>query len=255
MDVENADRFNGKSEVYNRSRPGYPAELLEKLIAETALDRNGNIAEIGAGTGLFTECLVHAGFRHVSAVEPNAEFRSCLCGRFSGDSRVTVFDGSAEHTGLPDHRFDLITAAQAFHWFDKSAFRTECLRIARSPETVVALIWNNRRDDGSGFHAECRNVCAKYCPKFTGFSCPCPEEKLADFFRENRCRTIGVPNDLVYPDAESFAGRMLSSSYAPLPGSESFGPFVNACREIFGRFQRNGELVFPMTAYCYYGQL
>ncbi len=255
MNLENADRFNGKSEVYNRNRPGYPTELLEKLIGETDLDRNGHIAEIGAGTGLFTECLLQAGFRHISAVEPNAEFRECLAERFRETAGIAISDGSAEHTGLPDRRFDLITAAQAFHWFDKSAFRTECRRIARSPETVAALVWNNRRDDNNGFHPACRDVCAKYCRKFTGFSCPCPENALAGFFREDRYRILAVPNDIIYPDAESFVGRMLSASYAPLPGSESFEPFTEACREIFRRFGQNGELVFPMTAYCYYGVL
>jgi ubiquinone/menaquinone biosynthesis C-methylase UbiE len=43
-----------------------------------------------------------------------------------------------ENTGLPDDSFDLITVAQAYHWFDFEAFHREVLRVAR-PEAVVAI--------------------------------------------------------------------------------------------------------------------
>ncbi len=55
-------------------------------------------------------------------------------------------DGSAEATGLADGSVDLVTVAQAFHWFDRAAFKQECRRLLR-PGGRVALIWNDRLTD------------------------------------------------------------------------------------------------------------
>ena len=52
-------------------------------------------------------------------------------------------NGSAEATGLSEHSVDFVTAAQAFHWFDKEAFKVECQRILK-PRGNFMIIWNTR---------------------------------------------------------------------------------------------------------------
>ncbi len=59
-------------------------------------------------------------------------------------------NGTAEHTGLPDTSIDIITAGQAFHWFDQQRTRGEFARILR-PDGWVVLLWNDRRRSGSVF--------------------------------------------------------------------------------------------------------
>lgn len=255
MQLENADRFNGRSSVYDRSRPTYPAELLRQLITAEKLDLSAPVADIGAGTGIFTRCLAEAGFRRIFAVEPNAEFRARLAENFAGDARVTVLDGAAEQTGLPAGSVDLVTAAQAFHWFDRAAFRTECRRIARSPGTIVALAGNHRVDDGSGLYPAQEAVCRKYGPEFTGFSRAPDPAALAGFFRNGGYREIQVVHDLIYPNAEAFVGRLLSASYAPRPGTGNYSPFCAELREIFNRYRNHGGLRLANIANCCYGRV
>jgi SAM-dependent methyltransferase len=60
--------------------------------------------------------------------------------------RYRSVDGCAEATGLDDASVDLVTAAQAFHWFKPPRARAECLRILR-PGGMAAIIWNDRVAD------------------------------------------------------------------------------------------------------------
>lgn len=65
------NEFNNKAKDYANGRPTYPKEILDKLI-ELGIDKNSNIADIGAGTGLFTNMLCELG-SNIFAIEPNLE--------------------------------------------------------------------------------------------------------------------------------------------------------------------------------------
>jgi SAM-dependent methyltransferase len=140
--------FSSKVADYVAARPGYPPELYAALwqalsargIASPAL---ATVADIGSGTGLLTRGLLAEGYGHVFAVEPNEPMRATAINTLGGHPDFTAVAGSAEATTLPDASVDLITAAQAFHWFDVQPARRECLRILK-PSGIVALIWNER---------------------------------------------------------------------------------------------------------------
>jgi len=73
------------------------------------------------------------------AVEPVPEMRARL-GAVGG---VRVLDGTAEDLPLPDASVDVVTVAQAFHWFDAPVALAECARVLR-PGGLLALVWNVR---------------------------------------------------------------------------------------------------------------
>ena len=75
---------------------------------------------------------------------------------------------TAENTTLKENSVDLVTVAQAFHWFDKEAFKIECQRILKQ-KANVALVWNSR-DVTSPLIQENAEICQKTCPTFKGFS-------------------------------------------------------------------------------------
>ncbi len=134
--------FSQKVADYLKSRPDYPLALFEQLSALGALSAGAVIADIGSGTGLLTGSLLQRG-HEVFALEPNDEMRAAAESNLQSFGGFHSRSGSAEVTGLPDASIDLVTAAQAFHWFDAPRARDECLRILR-PEGQVALIWNDR---------------------------------------------------------------------------------------------------------------
>ena len=106
------------------------------------LDPGALVAGVGAGTGLLTRGLLARGYT-VTAIEPSDAVRSAADHALEHVPAYSSASGTAEQMPLPPQSVDLITAAQAFHWFDIKAARAECLRVLK-PQGHVALIWNDR---------------------------------------------------------------------------------------------------------------
>jgi SAM-dependent methyltransferase len=92
--------FSSKVTDYMASRPGYPATLYDALHNLGALPAVPSVvADIGAGTGLFSEGLLARGHR-VVAVEPNAAMRAAADHLLRAYEGYRSLDGSAEATTL-----------------------------------------------------------------------------------------------------------------------------------------------------------
>lgn len=104
-------------------------------------DEPCDVIDLGAGTGKLTRALVALGHR-VTAVEPLDEMRAELEAVLPGVHAVV---GSAEAMPLADASADVVTSAQAFHWFDHDNALPEIARVLR-PGGRVALVWNSRDD-------------------------------------------------------------------------------------------------------------
>lgn len=124
---------------YEKGRPGYPRAAVDALVEACAIDDGTTVVDVGAGTGKFTVAL----FEHtadVVAVEPVVAMRVSYADRFPG---APVLDGTAERIPLDDASADVVTVAQAFHWFDHRPALDEFARVLR-PGGWLALIWNTR---------------------------------------------------------------------------------------------------------------
>ena len=251
--MENTEKFTGKADVYAKYRPGYPAELFEHLYQKYSLNASSVVADIGSGTGIFTRELLKSGMK-VKAVEPNADMRLMAEKQLNSCPNFESVNGSAEHTTLSDGSIDLVTAAQAFHWFDPCLFRKECTRILKKGRFVV-LVWNHRVDSAP-LMEENAEVCRKFCADFHGFSGsrtrdPAP---FRAFFRSGRYEELAFPHDLPL-DLDAFVGRNLSASYAPQRGSERYSLFIEALAELFGKYERGGRVLMANITRSYAGQV
>jgi SAM-dependent methyltransferase len=126
------DHFSTHAAGYAAYRPTYPVALVDYLAGlsgarQVALD-------CGCGTGQLA-VLLAARFERVIATDASAEQISNAESRERVEYRVAP----AERSGLADASVDLITVAQAAHWFDLDAFYAEVRRIAK-PGAVLALI-------------------------------------------------------------------------------------------------------------------
>ncbi len=126
------DHFSAKSGDYASYRPTYPRALIDYLAsvcgqAELALDA-------GCGTGQLSVLLAER-FSRVIAVDASAQ----QIEKAQAHERVEYRVAPAEKSGLADASVDLITAAQAAHWFNLDAFYAEVRRIGK-PNAVLALI-------------------------------------------------------------------------------------------------------------------
>jgi ubiquinone/menaquinone biosynthesis C-methylase UbiE len=143
-----APSFDPWAEQYDRYRPGYPDALWITLAERLALPATPRAVDLGAGTGRATLAMAARGWQ-VTAVEPGAGMLGVLAKRArDAGLKVETVEASAESTRLPAAAFDVATAAQAFHWFDKPVALSEMARLL-NPEGGIALFWNTRDEDAS----------------------------------------------------------------------------------------------------------
>src|SRR5687768_14073114 len=105
--------FSQQAGPYKEARPSYPPELLDMLIQQIGIEPGDPVADVGAGTGIFTRLLLERGFR-VTAIEPNEKMQR-EAGEMPG---VRWIQGTFEQTSLPNNSQRWAVAAQAFHWAD-----------------------------------------------------------------------------------------------------------------------------------------
>lgn len=109
--------FDEVAVQYDRSRPGYPQELVEEACAIAGLEPGDLVLEIGCGSGQLTRDLLAAGLE-VVAVEPGAQLLSLAAGHLDGAGEVTFVNSRFEDAELPSRRFRAVFAASSFHWID-----------------------------------------------------------------------------------------------------------------------------------------
>lgn len=135
--------FSGLSSAYSKNRPDYSNSVLNGILGLHTIDREKiRAADIGAGTGIWTRMLHDAGVTNIVAVEPNDDMRNQ--GEADNNGKFIKWEkGSAEITGLPDSKFDLVTMASSFHWANFDIATKEFHRIL-SPSGRFVAIWNPR---------------------------------------------------------------------------------------------------------------
>lgn len=244
----NEEKFTGKAELYERYRPSYPDALIYFLYENA---RCGCVADIGAGTGKFTRCLLKKPWR-VIAVEPNADMR----GKLSGIEQITIVPASAEDTQLADQSVGLVTVAQAFHWFDEEKFKAECRRILL-PGGRLAVIFNERVLEGCEISRVRNEICRRYCGAFhTGHVGRRTSEEGDAFLRREYFSEVlyFCAEHNIMMDEESFVGDTLSRSYAIDDDHADFEAFVDELKNAFAKYEKDGTVAIRYKTVCYLGR-
>ncbi len=125
------DNFSRQAGGYARFRPLYPDALYGFILSLTP--SRGVAWDAGTGNGQAAGQIAKA-FRQVYATDISAKQLENAPPRENITYRVC----RAENTGFPDQTFDLVTVAQALHWFDFGAFYAEVNRVTR-PGGVLAV--------------------------------------------------------------------------------------------------------------------
>lgn len=165
-----AAAFQDQGDDYDRLRPGYPDAVIDVILAHLPehpahLPENPRLpraVDLGAGTGKLSWALADHGFE-VTAVDTSEAMLRAALRRGTSAARptpasapsaahptpasapaaepLTIRVAPAERTGLPGGRAHLVTAAQAWHWFDAPAATAEAARLL-APGGILALLWN-----------------------------------------------------------------------------------------------------------------
>ncbi len=250
--VDSISRFTTRVENYAKFRPTYPHIIIDLLKADCGLTDASLVADVGSGTGILSEMFLRNG-NTVFGVEPNAQMRSSAENLLSNYQQFRSVDGAAEATTLDSHSIDLVTAAQAFHWFDRTRARVEFARILK-PKGWVALVWNERRLDSTPFLRSYEQLLLQYGTDYQKVRHENVTGQIADFFAPQGFLRESFENIQTF-DFESLMGRVLSASYTPEPDHPSFEPMISSLREVFEEHQQSETIAFEYDTRVYYGQL
>jgi len=245
------ERFTTRAEAYARHRPSYPAGAMELLAARCGLVPGAVVADLGSGTGILTQLLLARG-AEVYAVEPNAGMRAAAEEQLQGEARFHSVAASAEATTLAPGSVDLLTAGQAFHWFDLGRSRTEAQRILRRG-AWAALLWNERPREATAFLADYEALLTQHAPEYTRISARRADEGRMREFLGPGMELATFPNQQIL-DFEGLEGRLMSSSYAPERGDPRCATVMALLRELFERHARGGCIVMPYQTLVYFAQ-
>lgn len=251
--LSSQQRFSDRVADYVRYRPGYPPALMAWVRDELGVTAGARVADIGAGTGISSRQFLEAGHA-VVAVEPNAAMRAAA-ERWLGDTpRFRAVDGSAEATTLADHSVELVSAAQAFHWFDMQAVHREWARIL-VPGGLALVYWNSRLLDSSGFMRGYEALLQEYGTDYTAVAERYQDDAtMQAWYGAGFSAMTSLPN-MQRLDLDALRGRLLSSSYAPLAGDPRHTPMLAALQALFERHAVDGHVDFDYQTRAFAGTL
>jgi SAM-dependent methyltransferase len=142
--------FDEVAELYARVRPSYPSALIDDLIREARLQPGARVLELGAGPGNASVLFAGRGFR-LTCLEPGAHLATILRERLASEPGATVVMTTFEAWPEEPHAFDLVFAAQSFHWIDPAVRFAKAARVLK-PGGTLAIFANGPEHDISPAH-------------------------------------------------------------------------------------------------------
>jgi SAM-dependent methyltransferase len=127
-----AEGFGGDARRYDRARPTYPADLADRIIAASP---GRDVVDVGCGTGIAARLFQAAGCQ-VLGVEPDPRMAE-LASQGGTETEVAKFEDWDSGGRL----FDMVIAAQSWHWVDPVAGAAKAAAVLR-PEGRLAVFWN-----------------------------------------------------------------------------------------------------------------
>jgi Methylase involved in ubiquinone/menaquinone biosynthesis len=223
--------FTELADNYSKYRPGYAPFVVSAIMS--LLPKAPKVADVGAGTGIWSRMLADAGAM-VTAVEPNDAMRQA--GMHKGSHDILWKAGSAEETNLPSGEFAMVSMASSFHWTDFEQAMREFSRIL-APGGYFLALWNTRRYETNPLLVDIENRMRELAPDMkrvsSGRSAFCSE--LAD-----RLRRTDAVADVLYLEGqhtemqspEHYLGLWESVNDVRVQmGAETFAAFLDYIRE------------------------
>ena len=230
--MDTVSRFSDRVTNYVKYRPDYPREIVAFVTDACGLTPASVIADIGCGPGISSKMFLENGNR-VIGVEPNAAMREAASEYLADYDNFEMVNGRSDATTLPDASVDLVTAAQAFHWFDAEKTKPEFDRILK-PYGHIALIWNLRLEDATPFLIEYEDFIRRYSTDYVAVRHNnITDDEVASFLGPPFGKEVFANKQVL--DFDGLKGRLLSSSYIPNEAHPGYANMMAELRELFAK--------------------
>jgi ubiquinone/menaquinone biosynthesis C-methylase UbiE len=129
--------FGLTAQDYAKHRAGFPDEFFDRVFADGIVNPNASLLDLGTGTGTLAR-----GFAVRGCSVIGMDISTQLLEQAKDLSRQQGLDvefrlGKAEETGLPDESFDVVSAGQCWHWFDRPRAAQEVMRLLKPGGRVL----------------------------------------------------------------------------------------------------------------------
>ncbi len=226
---------------YQSARPGYPVAAVAHMVQALGVTGARRVVDVAAGTGLFTRELVPFA-RELIAVEPSAGMRL----EFENQGLpVAMLEGTAESLAFEDRSIDVITVAQAFHWFDYDRALEEFARVL-TRTGHLGLIWNERDESVEWVAALTRAMQWDVRRPFdvaTDYAAVLADAGYRDVERRDFRHAQLV-------DRATLERRVLSTSYIAVMDPDAQQRILDDVARVVREFDEYFEIPYVTTTYC-----
>ena len=216
--------FDTVARLYDEVRPPYPPLLAEDVVLFSQIKPDAFILDIGCGTGKSTEPFAKLGYQ-VCALDPGSNMLAACAERLRSYPSVTCENAAFADWQDGGRRFDLIVAANPFHWLAETGTHNP-LRVAK-PGGAIAIFWHTFFNGQGPFYDCLDDIYREHAPELCETDLQAKLE-LADREKEERLlmwdglsgRRVVRYYDQVQYDAERYLGLLRTwPNHASLPDS------------------------------------
>ena len=249
MEINTINAFDGKELLYDSGREGYSNSLIEDLYNRYGLSDKTIVADIASGTGIFAEQMLLRNSK-VYCIEPNDMMRRICSMKLKEYKNCIILKGRETNTNIKDNEVDIVSVAQAFHWFNHILFRKECQRILH-PHGLVLLVWNVRNVNCCPALQRIYEIQKEFCPYYKGKIMK-DNDKRMNYLFGGEYERLDYNHPLIY-NREQFINRHLSCSYSLTPDDYRFNEYKNRIGDVFDVFAEGDSLTIPNKTIAYIG--
>ena len=182
METERRSYFGSVAETYEKTRPGYPSIIVERINAYAGHAEGGRALDVGCGTGKGTACLIAGGW-HVTGVDIDERMLT-VARSVVPQARFLASEVGCLGEHFEPQSFDLVAAFSAAHWFVHDTEIAQLRRVLK-PGGALCLI-NRERAPEDTFHATIRGVLSGYVQQW-----PQAQQFQVGFDARDICRRVG----------------------------------------------------------------
>lgn len=157
IDTKRALSFQKTAQLYDKVRPGYPANWIADLQKIAKLNNQSKILEVGSGTGIATADLLSV-TKHITCLDPGKDMLEVAKAKFPN----LDFVHSTFEKFKSDELFNMIVSAMAWHWVDPKVGYKKASDLLTKSGFLTIIRYYHIDNDQKSFHNRAQYIYEKY---------------------------------------------------------------------------------------------